>query len=1064
VARAELLGLRGAYAHLQIHDQSGNVVVDVDRLRYVSHTDFKAEGEYRQPFSSPFWRLSWRPDVRSLSDGLAQKLLPGAVGNGKHGELLALYERLAAMIIVETSQNLAKDVGVDQAPHSIRSFLRWMTGCAEGDNEYIFEAKELDGSKRKKKISGLTSEMPDSPEFVAFGRLMDNMGDILLQKATGLDILAKDDLLETIESTSVLSTAAYRRLADYIDSLAHADPSLSILEVGAGRGRATRIALDTLSSNGAIKRYKDFTITDIANGVVSDLQQSLAPHSDLKFATLDIEANPAEQGFSQQYDVLIISQCLRTTRCVSTALSNCRGLLRPGSKIVILETTRPTLAQQLLLGALPGYWIEGQEERTNGPFLGRDEWEKALSQAGFSGLDMCLDDFATPHSSTCVMVSTARGPASIVNGNATLHLSGNIDVVYGSVQTELMSQVIRELTSRGTQHNMISLETVTDSTFMSDHRVIAFLEADDVAVNVTEQQLQALKAMVRTASTVTWVTSSGLMKAKNAEGALIPGLLRTLGTEISSAKFIFIDYDPEEPINSEELAKAIVDKEERLQHDQSGAESEDRDFAWQDGCFWVGRLVPDTSLHETAVLMDKPASKAVMLPFHEQGPLRADFETPGILSSLYFKAYEEAFDALPDDYIQVRVVANGLNWKDLATSSGRLDQNYTSCEYAGIVESVGSAVNDLSIGDKVFGVGKGHSTNIVRVPAAWALRLQPDEDLVQLASIPLAYATTIWAFEHVTRIRKGEKVMIQSAAGGVGLAAVRFAQAMGAEVFATVGNDEKAEFLKTVTGLDDAHIFPSRGEVNVARLLEASSGGFDVMLGAVQGDVLHEYLRAMAPMGRYIDIGRGDVQNSKSLPMQVFQRGISFTSFDLADVPEHLGKEVMASVGEHLRAGRIGPIPRVTLYDIAQLDKALLSFSKGTHIGKIVMTYHDPTSTVRVVPPTPRARFSPEKQSVIVGGLGGLGRSVVGWMADRGCRHFLVLSRSGAQSPEATRLISTLSSRGITVRSVRCDVGNYEQVSRVIAEAAAVRPLEGIVHAAVSYQVSHLRATHKHTN
>ena len=88
--------------------------------------------------------------------------------------------------------------------------------------------------------------------------------------------------------------------------------------------------------------------------------------------------------------------------------------------------------------------------------------------------------------------------------------------------------------------------------------------------------------------------------------------------------------------------------------------------------------------------------------------MRAAFEVPGILSSLYFKPYTELWEPLPRDSIEVKVAAVGLNWKDLGLASGRFDGNNLSSEYSGVVSRIGSNVNTVSIGDHVYGMGKGH--------------------------------------------------------------------------------------------------------------------------------------------------------------------------------------------------------------------------------------------------------------------------------------------------------------------------------------------------------------------
>jgi NADPH:quinone reductase-like Zn-dependent oxidoreductase len=126
------------------------------------------------------------------------------------------------------------------------------------------------------------------------------------------------------------------------------------------------------------------------------------------------------------------------------------------------------------------------------------------------------------------------------------------------------------------------------------------------------------------------------------------------------------------------------------------------------------------------------------------------------------------------------------------------------------------------------------------VPAKLAQRLGPSDNLVGVATMPLIYMTAVYAFGHVTQLKTGEKVLIQSATGGLGLAAKQLAQARGAEVFATVGTADKARFLSTTTNFPASHIFGSREVSELSRAVASTGGrGLDVILRACKGDMLY---------------------------------------------------------------------------------------------------------------------------------------------------------------------------------------------------------------------------------
>lgn len=120
--------------------------------------------------------------------------------------------------------------------------------------------------------------------------------------------------------------------------------------------------------------------------------------------------------------------------------------------------------------------------------------------------------------------------------------------------------------------------------------------------------------------------------------------------------------------------------------------------------------------------------------------------------------------------------------------------------------------------------------------------------------------------------------------------------------------------------------------------------------------------------------------------------------------------------------------------------------------GKLVVSFENPDSLVKMIPSAPSVRFDPEACYVIVGALGGLGQSLIRWMGDRGATHIAVLSRRDVSSVSgAQELVKSLARRGIEVECFVCDVSKKDQVTRVIQQISSTRPIKGVVHAAVSY-------------
>ena len=98
-------------------------------------------------------------------------------------------------------------------------------------------------------------------------------------------------------------------------------------------------------------------------------------------------------------------------------------------------------------------------------------------------------------------------------------------------------------------------------------------------------------------------------------------------------------------------------------------------------------------------------------------------------------------------------------------------------------------------------------------------------------------------------------------------------------------------------------------------------------------------------------------------------------------------------------------------------------------------------------------QLSPDAAYLLVGCLGGLGRSLTTWMMDKGCKNFAFLSRSGADRAEAAAVVAALQERGATVQVIRGDASRPDDVQRAVAQVSARKPIKGVVHAAMVLQV-----------
>lgn len=228
------------------------------------------------------------------------------------------------------------------------------------------------------------------------------------------------------------------------------------------------------------------------------------------------------------------------------------------------------------------------------------------------------------------------------------------------------------------------------------------------------------------------------------------------------------------------------------------------------------------------------------------------------------------------------------------------------------------------------------------------------------------------------------------------------------------------------------------------------------MLNSLTGDQLHATWKCCASFGRFVEIGKMDLTNAGRLEMEQFLKDTTFTAFDLSHLYHSdserlhtLWKDLLAQVFTLYRAGKITAFEPLKVFDINEISQAYRYFSSRSRMGKVVISLERAESTIQLQPLKHATKFDSEKSYVMVGCLGGLGRTFSRWMLSRGARKFAFLGRSGIDKPAARSLVADLEASGAVCEVVRGDVCRGADVEAVTAAAAAMGPIGGVVQAAM---------------
>jgi NADPH:quinone reductase-like Zn-dependent oxidoreductase len=248
---------------------------------------------------------------------------------------------------------------------------------------------------------------------------------------------------------------------------------------------------------------------------------------------------------------------------------------------------------------------------------------------------------------------------------------------------------------------------------------------------------------------------------------------------------------------------------------------------------------------------------------------QAQILTPGVVHAAFQLT---SLPPLADDDVVVEIEAAGLNFRDVMISLSLLpEQSYErsyfgknfGMEAAGVVSSVGSVVTNVKVGDRVSIAEPRTFANRLVTKAERVVRMPDDMPFVAAASMQSVYNTCQYALVNLARVRKGQRVLIHSAAGGIGHAAISICRYLGAEILATAGSEEKRQIVRD---LGVQHVFDSHSTSWYEDVMKATQGeGVDVVLNSLAG--LHQRLglQALRSSGRFCEIGKASGRSGSDI-------------------------------------------------------------------------------------------------------------------------------------------------------------------------------------------------------
>ena len=788
----------------------------------------------------------------------------------------------------------------------------------------------------------------------------------------------------------------------------------------------------------------------------------------------------SEETHAGWYHCILCDRTLRDNLNVALSLERCRGMLADNGILMLLEQP-PSAFTDYVFGSRLSWWsASARLDQPVSLLQTRESWEETLRMTGFTDIETLgsnhepsflllarknavADAAPEPHplsdkqQDTCVPSPRRWIIAGRAAGTASADLASLLDSALCEAG-ETVSLLLEDSPLPGSEPearfdpgNAEHWQAAAANPNSETAPCVIYLggyDTDETPGDVLERTqidgLAGLTALARAwehfgKDARLWVVSGGAFGGGFPDERPVPsqgvvlGFTRVLANELRSARVALIDvHGDADTLTPEGILRELLfptDEPEVILTREK-------------------RFVPRLAEYNDSG--KKSAANA-------DTSVTLDFDHPGRLRNLFWK---QGVPPLPGvGEVRVNVTHTGLNFRDVMWSMGllpdeALENGFSGAglgiECSGVIDAVGKNVTEWSIGDAVLCFAPScFSSHIVTLASAVAAK-PANISFSEAATIPVAFITAWYALHHLARLERGQRVLIHGAAGGVGLAAIQIAAHMGLEIHATAGAAEKHHFLQR---LGVTRLYSSRTLSFAREVMDATNGeGVDCVLNSLSGEAGAASIGLLRPFGQFIELGKRDFFADSPMRLRPFSNNLTYYGVDVDQLLIHkpeLARRLFAELMALFEQRKLVPLPHA-VYPSSRAVDAFQAMQQAAHIGKLVVSM---AGAAKLAKPATAAGNSwqvrPDATYLVSGGNSGLGLAAAGFLARRGARHILLVSRRGVTGEEDRAMLTSIQCKGVNVIDAQADVTDRRKLSACLKkELATLPPLGGVIHAA----------------
>ncbi len=975
-------------------------------------------------------------------------------------ESLPLSKALTLSFAYEAFRLLAQKEqdGLLRLVEATSPYARWLTGLLlqegllyEQDDRLVLAA-DSDLPAAEEIWHTLLRENPSClPQLILIGRVGIQLPQVLTNEALGREFLwtlQHSPAAQRLFDEDPAYLGMRLALESTLHHLAISWPEhrrLRVLEITAAPSELPRRILDSLPEDRldyvlAFADEKYYQRQQVAYQEFANVTLASFNSADWKLV--------ADKPLPEAFDIVVLRHVLHKADSPYAALEQARCWLAFGG-VLLLAERHPDWSADFLAGMDPAWWHEtntreaGSKSVPISSLVAPEAWGQALRDKGFDEIESFTEPAADGLAEGAYLL-IAKRPLRDTNTLPDPEAGGWL-LLADKASSSLVDSLRIRLENLG--QRVVVTERIHEGDLVDVRHVVHFLgwncapeDATSLLANLL-RDVQMLAAPTAQPPRLWLVTHGGALASglpmtwmpKPVQSALW-GFGRVVMNEYPALGCTLIDIsgDPDVP----EMPLRL---ENELLYPDGGNE-----------------IVLSAKTRHTLVMREEKTTSSKICD--SDARFRLDFRVPGKLRNLIWLPEKER--PLHDDEIEVRVKATGLNFRDVMYLMGLLPDEAVEngfsgaslgLEFSGIVTRIGPGVRDYQPGDAVMGFGSSCFASHVVTLVDTVMPMPENWSFEAAATVPTVYFSVYYALRHLADLQPGERVLIHGAAGGVGIAAIRLAQHLGAEIFATAGSDEKRDFVRLL-GVNN--VYDSRSLEFADNILATTSGeGVDVVLNCLAGEAIRRNLHILKPFGRFLELGKRDFFENTPIGLGFFKNNISYFGIDAdqlfsgrPQLAARLFREIMAL----FREGVLAPLP-FRVFKAERIVDAFYEMRESRHIGKVVVSLADARPRMQnSAPPVQAVRFDKTSTWLVTGGLEGFGLESARWLATRGVGNLVLLGRRGMKTPGARDAIAELVAQGVNVIAISCDVTDAKALAKALNRVQkTMPPLKGVLHAAM---------------